>query len=217
MTMVGTPIFVAPEIMMSGHYTDKVDSYSFGVCLVSCIRSEEGVLRYFQNGLRRSLKKKNLNGIGMGLLAKRLNERHWCPALPRKLYKTLKKLIHDCWHKDPTQRPTFNEIVERLTGEIHTEIDTKDEPIFTCDFEHPENNDNDYDTNGADDGDNGSDNEEEILTLKRHLKELESVKKRAEAIEEELKTMKMEKAKDEKKEEEEVKVPAFMLGMLAGR
>ena len=27
MTQVGTPIFVAPEVLMSGHYSSKVDSY----------------------------------------------------------------------------------------------------------------------------------------------------------------------------------------------
>ena len=109
--------------------------------------------------------------------------------------------------------------MERLTGEISTEINQKNEPIYTCDYENSVNNDIEYDLDCGDDGDDGSDNEEETLTLKRRLKDLESVEKKNEAAEIELKTVKMEaKPKEVKKEEEEkVDVPDFVKGLLAGR
>ena len=78
-----------------------------------------------------------MNGIGFAILTKRINERGWRPALPKSLYKSLKKLIRDCWHKDPNRRPMFDEIVKRLLNEVNIEIELKKEPIFTCDFEHP--------------------------------------------------------------------------------
>jgi len=59
---VGSPIYVAPEILVSGRYTSKIDSYSFGICLVACLRSEENIAKFFFQGLRRYLKKKDLQG-----------------------------------------------------------------------------------------------------------------------------------------------------------
>jgi len=213
MTMVGTPLFVAPEIMISGRYTSKIDSYSFSIC----IRSEEGVQRYFQNGLRRSLKKKNLNRIGFGFLPKRINERGWRPPLPKKLYKSLKKLIKDCWHKELDQRPTFDEIYNRLNTEVRREVDSKDEPVYTCDFENPLNNDYDYEKPGDNDDGEDSDNEEQIKTLKVRLAELENVEKERENLVEELaKTTKFFKDVTEDVEAAPV-VPDFMRGLLAGR
>ena len=38
MTSVGTPIYVAPEVMRGNQYDSKCDSYSFGICLVAMCR-----------------------------------------------------------------------------------------------------------------------------------------------------------------------------------
>ena len=35
MTSVGTPIYVAPEVMRGNQYDSKCNSYSFGICLVA--------------------------------------------------------------------------------------------------------------------------------------------------------------------------------------
>jgi len=221
MTAIGTPIFVAPEIMISGRYSNKVDSYSFGDCLVNCIRSEETIIKYYLNGLRRSLKKKDLRGIGFAILTKRINERGWRPTLPKSLYKSLKKLIRDCWHNDPDKRPTFDEIVKRLLNEVNIEIELKKEPIFICDFEHPENNDKDYDENNDDQNDKENDVDADILNMQIRL---ETVEKEKEILEIEMsKTKKMLRdgqikiSEDVKKEEEKIVVPDFMKDLLAER
>ena len=41
MTTVGTPIFMAPEILRNDRYDSKVDVFSFGICLVAMLRCEE--------------------------------------------------------------------------------------------------------------------------------------------------------------------------------
>ena len=41
MTSVGTPIYVAPEVMAGYAYDATADSYSFGICLVAMIRAGE--------------------------------------------------------------------------------------------------------------------------------------------------------------------------------
>ena len=187
MTMVGTPIYVAPEVVMSGRYTKKIDSYSYGVCIVACVRSEENIARFFQHGLRRKMKKKNIMGLGMGMLAKRVNERGWRPELPTALFSWLKKLIEACWDQDPEKRPDFDEIVERMNGVVRSEIELQREPVFTCDFGDPANNDKDYEARGAvvsggeaGEGTNDDDKEEEIETLRAKLRRIEGEKKELE-------------------------------------
>jgi len=160
-----------------------------------------------------------LNGIGFAILTKRINERGWRPTLPKSLFKSLKKLIRDCWHKDPDQRPTFDEIVKWLLNEVKIEIELKKEPTFTCDFEHPENNDKDYDDNNDDENDNDNNLEAELLSLRIRLGELETVEKEKEILEIEMsKTKKMlRERKITVAKEDAVEVPDFMKGLLAGR
>jgi len=176
MTQVGTPIYVAPEILVSGRYTSKVDSYSFGICLVACIRSEPSVLKFFVHGLCRHMKKKKAMGIGLAILNNRMLQRRWRPTLPTKLFKSLKKLICDCWQHDPELRPTFDEIVMRLNGPIRDEVTLKQEHIFVNDDDFAKNS-VDYEVNEGDGDDDDSEEEkyeETIKTFKEKVAELEA-------------------------------------------
>ena len=44
MTVVGTPIYMAPEILKNDFYDFKCDVYSFGVCLAALTRSHENII-----------------------------------------------------------------------------------------------------------------------------------------------------------------------------
>jgi len=176
MTQVGTPIYVAPEILVSGRYTSKVDSYSFGICLVACIRSEPSVLKYFVHGLCRHMKKKKAMGIGLAILNNRMLQKRWRPTLPTKLFKSLKKLICDCWQHDPELRPTFDEIVMRLNGPIQEEVTLKQEHTFVNDDDFAKNS-GDYEViegDGDDDDSEDEKDEETIRTVKEKVAELEA-------------------------------------------
>ena len=107
--------------------------YSFAICLVSCIRSELGVMKYFLHGLCRHRNKKQTKGIGMGIMNSYIQVQGWRPKLPTMFYKELKALISDCWEHDPDDRPDFDEIVRRLNGEVREEVWMKPEPSFVCD------------------------------------------------------------------------------------
>jgi serine/threonine protein kinase len=37
MTTVGTPIYIAPEVMHADHYDTRCDTYSYGVCLCAMV------------------------------------------------------------------------------------------------------------------------------------------------------------------------------------
>lgn len=51
------------------------------------------------------------------------------PALPRGVAKTYRDLMRKCWSADPSRRPAFSEVVQRLTqmsahgyGEVQTQV-----------------------------------------------------------------------------------------------
>jgi hypothetical protein len=48
-----------------------------------------------------------------------------------KAYPKLHALIQECWRVRRKERPTFDEIVKRLQGDIGDEIKRKEEPTIT--------------------------------------------------------------------------------------
>jgi len=83
MTSVGTPIYVAPEVLAGNRYDATADSYSFGVCLVAMIRGEKGVVEFYFQALRKTTKRKSMKGYGVTILNSRMyGKREWLPLLP---------------------------------------------------------------------------------------------------------------------------------------
>jgi hypothetical protein len=49
----------------------------------------------------------------------------------RTSYPQFAKLLKECWKGDPKKRPTFDEIVRRLSGEVMDEVRNNVEPHIT--------------------------------------------------------------------------------------
>jgi serine/threonine protein kinase len=133
MTSVGTPIYVAPEVMKGYRYDATADSYSFGICLVAMIRGEKNIMDYYFEALRKTMKKKNRGGVGITILNQRMYSRGWRPLLPmtfEKGYPKLCALIKECWGGIKEKRPVFKDIVRRLNSEISEEINRHEEPVI---------------------------------------------------------------------------------------
>lgn len=104
---VGTPRYMAPEVMMRETYDSSCDVYSFGIMLwqICSLRkpfskkftSREELFDYVAVHHRRP-SFKSLS----------------CPA-------SIKNLIKECWHPDPQRRPTFKTIRRRLERAISSE------------------------------------------------------------------------------------------------
>ena len=104
LSQCGTPFYMAPEVLMEERYDEKVDVYSYAVILWQLLLWRKdpypginpvvaGMKIAFQ-GLRPSLGDKDGYGDGS-------------PA-------GFRALVEECWQKDPKQRPSFKEIVDRL-------------------------------------------------------------------------------------------------------
>ena len=130
MTSVGTPIYVAPEVMQGYSYNAKCDSFSFGICLVAMIRAEKDILEFYFQALRKAMKRKTKQGVGITILNSRMYDKGWRPLLPLEFarpYPRLAALIRKCWSNDAGERPTFDEIVKQL-GDIGDEVRGNEEP-----------------------------------------------------------------------------------------
>ena len=127
-TPLRSPFLLVFQILQNDHYDSKCDVYSFGICLVAMVRAESDTVRFFFEGLRRDMKKKTCAGIGINLLNARMISKGFRPKLPGQLYPSLKKLIGECWLHKAEDRPTMDDIVARLSGEIFNEVARLPEP-----------------------------------------------------------------------------------------
>ena len=108
---VGTPHWMAPELLSSGPYTSKVDVYAYGILLWEIVT---GGLPYY--GL-------DANQVTAQVLYSDLR-----PSIPESVRPAVKTLIKNCWAKNPDIRPTFDEIVKEFrTGRIMLQGCDKDE------------------------------------------------------------------------------------------
>ncbi|GMI34086.1 hypothetical protein TeGR_g2229 [Tetraparma gracilis] len=134
MTSVGTPIYIAPEVMQGDKYDERADTWSYGLCLVAMIRAERTLELFFYQSLRKHKKRKSTRGLGMGQMTKYYYQDGWRPILPLAFVKTYPKLhalIQECWKVRRSERPSFDEIVKRLQTDISDEVRSREEPKIT--------------------------------------------------------------------------------------
>lgn len=97
---IGTPNYMAPELIQSNDYDRKVDVYAFAMIL------------YEMNENQRPFKQiKDVNEIFKAVIQR--NER---PEFSSATPPSMQKLIKRCWERDPDLRPTFEEIFDILAS-----------------------------------------------------------------------------------------------------
>jgi len=94
---VGTPIWMAPELMRGDKYDEKVDIYAFGIILYEMVSNDVPF--------------KEMNQMQL-LLEVAINNKR--PIIPQTCPPPFRRLITDCWNNDPTQRPPFSGILKML-------------------------------------------------------------------------------------------------------
>ena len=202
MTSVGTPIYVAPEVMAGNHYDATADTYSFGICLVAMIRGEKDVMEFYFQALRKAMKRKTKKGVGITILNNRMYNKGWRPLLPlefEKSYPKLCKLLKKCWAQKKEDRPGFDEIVKTMQGEVTVEALRKQEPAITVYsveddalFHERMGKDEDFEEDGM--------NTTKMVSQRVHTETLEALEKKERILAETLETLGKKEAVIEKRD-----------------
>jgi serine/threonine protein kinase len=92
----GSYRWMAPEVVRNEKYDEKVDVYSFGIILWEMIASDVP----FSNLTDMQAAMNTSNGMR--------------PALPPSCTPNMKDLIRACWAPEPSERPSFQEVLDKL-------------------------------------------------------------------------------------------------------
>uniref|UniRef100_M4BVG0 Protein kinase domain-containing protein n=1 Tax=Hyaloperonospora arabidopsidis (strain Emoy2) TaxID=559515 RepID=M4BVG0_HYAAE len=107
-TLVGTPFWLAPEIIRSERYGPEADVYSFGIVLTELETRHTPYHDQEETGLK----------VLMRVAHKGLR-----PSLPSSCLPERRRLIEDCLRDVPARRPTFAQVLSRLQGPVLLEIE----------------------------------------------------------------------------------------------
>ena len=114
MTLVGTPLWVPPEVIKSEKYSEKIDVYSFGIVLCELETKE---MPYGDYAAREGMTKwKLLNMIAHEGIRPTL------PA-PSDMNSEVRKTIDACLQSDPSHRPSMEQVLSRLQGQVRRSIE----------------------------------------------------------------------------------------------
>ncbi len=98
MTQVGTPMWMAPEIIQGTLYTDKADVYAFGIIVWEVMTREEPYI----------------NKEPLQILVEVVNQNLRPTIAARYEGHPLVPVMQDCWQRDAAKRPTFSQLIPRL-------------------------------------------------------------------------------------------------------
>jgi len=103
---IGTPEYMAPEVLRGGPCTPSSDTFSFGVTLFHILTGEGPYWSSEEPVDARSLRTR---------VAER-GERPRSGRGPLPGPPELEQVMRDCWAQEPGERPTMAQVVERLEG-----------------------------------------------------------------------------------------------------
>jgi serine/threonine protein kinase len=107
---------MSPESIREQVYSEKSDVWAYAMTLFEVLSGQEP----FQ-------------GEDLLTVATKVRDTAACPDIPDDCPSWLKPIIQDCWSAEPTGRPSFNEIVQRL--EVHRPKNFTESPMAATGME----------------------------------------------------------------------------------
>jgi len=100
MTSVGTPTYMAPEVILKSRYSESADIYSLGILFYEIFSTSQP----YQD--------KNIKNVMQ--LMNAIASEDLRPTLPEALSPALRQLLTECWDGEAENRPCATEIVKRI-------------------------------------------------------------------------------------------------------
>eukprot|EP00520_Triparma_pacifica_P000226 CAMPEP_0118649310 /NCGR_PEP_ID=MMETSP0785-20121206/9634_1 /TAXON_ID=91992 /ORGANISM="Bolidomonas pacifica, Strain CCMP 1866" /LENGTH=1294 /DNA_ID=CAMNT_0006541587 /DNA_START=22 /DNA_END=3903 /DNA_ORIENTATION=+ len=120
MTQVGTPIFIAPEVMKGDKYDERCDVFSYAVCLLDMMQISDNIVELFAEAY---IDFKHTDaGLSLVAITHSVVTEGLRPKIPDYVPTSLKNLVEECWDVNPDARPFFPEIFDRLGYEVKAEV-----------------------------------------------------------------------------------------------
>ncbi|GAX83888.1 hypothetical protein CEUSTIGMA_g11313.t1 [Chlamydomonas eustigma] len=99
----GTYMYMAPEMFLNNEYNEKVDVFSFGICMYELLHKYMMIFAVSVGG----------TAVEIERYAERVAE-GYRPTLNNNFPAEVLSIITDAWAQDPNQRPSMRVILERL-------------------------------------------------------------------------------------------------------
>ena len=101
---IGTPLYMAPEMMEEEHYGSSVDVYSFAILAYEIVTGKEPFSERGKSIKLAELARKVMSGGR--------------PKFTEGVTEKMKELITQCWNHDYKERPSFQEIFDKLSTDF---------------------------------------------------------------------------------------------------
>lgn len=98
---IGTPLYMAPELINDDDYGKEVDVYAFGILAYEIITGKQPY--------------SDITNV-YNLMARIINGER--PKKEKCISGKMFELIERCWNQDPKERPTFSEVFDILKSDI---------------------------------------------------------------------------------------------------
>ena len=109
MTQVGSPVYMAPEVLRGERYDERVDVYSYAITLLEMLVLTDSIFEVFEQAYKKV--KGDENSLTPLALTRMVALENFRPELPSNMLPSLRKLIVDCWASNPNARPDFEDIL----------------------------------------------------------------------------------------------------------
>ena len=120
MTQVGTPIFIAPEVMKGDRYDERCDVFSYAICLLDMMQISDNIVELFAEAY---IDYKHTDaGLSLVAITHSVVTEGLRPSMPVSVPKALRELVEECWDVNPEARPYFPEILDRLGYEVKADV-----------------------------------------------------------------------------------------------
>lgn len=118
-TGIGTIQYMAPELFRDAYYNNKIDVYAFGVLMYEVVTGKKAYKELLEADDFNAFffAQKIMNGL----------RPTFDPS--DSINPNFKEMIESCWSRDPKDRPTFEEIFEKLSLRNRNEMNR---PLDNC-------------------------------------------------------------------------------------